>query len=302
MPGGAALDVVSVSLGSSRRDTDQTTELLGREVRFRRLGVDGDLKAAIKLIGELDGRVSAIGLGGIDLYVPVRSRRYYFRDALKMARAARRTPVVCGAGLKGTLERAAVGTLAPQLQLEGRKVLMVSAVDRFGMAQAFVELGADVVFGDLMFLLSVPLELRSLASLERVATLLLPPIVRLPFKWIYPTGERQEKAPEPRFGAAYDRAELIAGDWHLVKRFAPARLDGKLVLTNTTTADDVEFLRSRGAAGLITTTIRLGDRSIGTNLLEAALVAAEGADGELEQSRYLDLIGAAGLAPTTVEL
>ncbi len=302
MAGGGALDVVSVSLGSSRRDTDQTVELLGHEVRFRRLGVDGDVEVAAKLISELDGRVSAIGLGGIDLYVPVRSRRYYFRDALRMARAARTTPVVCGAGLKGSLERAAVAKLAPVLGLSGRRVLMVSAVDRFGMAQALVELGADVTFGDLMFLLGVGVEIKRLSSLERLAATLLPVITRLPFTWIYPTGARQESAPKQRFGAAYDRAEVIAGDWHLVKRYAPARLDGKVVLTNTTTAEDVEFLRGRGAASLVTTTMRLGERSIGTNLLEAAFVAIDGAKGELPGERYLELIAAAGLEPTTIAL
>lgn len=302
MAAGKALDVVSVSLGSSRRDTDQTVELLGHEVRFRRLGVEGDVAAAARLISELDGTVSAIGLGGIDLYVPVRSRRYYFRDALRMARAAKSTPVVCGAGLKGSLERASVAKLAPVLGLANRKVLMVSAVDRFGMAQALSELGADVTFGDFMFLLGIGVELKSLPALERLATTLLPVITRLPFSWIYPTGERQDRAPKQRFAAAYDRADVIAGDWHLVKRYAPEDLSGKVVLTNTTTAEDVEFLRSRGAASLVTTTLRLGERSIGTNLLEAAFVAIEGATGELPGARYLELIEAAGLEPTTLNL
>lgn len=302
MRGGGALDVVSVSLGSSRRDTDQTVELLGREVRFRRMGVEGDVKAAAELISELDGRVSAIGLGGIDLYVPVRSRRYYFRDALRMARAARTTPVVCGAGLKGSLERSAVVKLAPELGLSRRRVLMVSAVDRFGMAQALVELGADVTFGDMMFLLGVGIEIKRLSMLERLAAMLLPVITRLPFAWIYPTGTRQESAPKPRFATAYDGADVIAGDWHLVKRYAPPRLDGKVVLTNTTTAEDVEFLRSRGAASLVTTTLRLGERSIGTNLLEAAFVAIDGARGELPGERYLELIAQAGLEPTMLHL
>lgn len=296
------LDVVSVSLGSSRRDTDKTATLLGSEVRFRRMGVDGDLRAAVALIAELDGRVSAIGLGGIDLYVPIKSRRYYFRDALRMARAAQRTPVVCGAGLKGTLERSAVEVLAPRLQLAGRKVLMVSAVDRYGMAQALVERGADVTFGDLMFALGIGIGIKRLGTLEGLAGTFLPVITRVPFKWIYPTGSSQEKPSGSRFGAAYESADVIAGDWHYVKRYVPARLDGKVILTNTTTAEDLEFLRGRGAATVITTTMRLGDRSIGTNLLEAALVALEGASGELSQARYLELIAAAKLEPMVIDL
>lgn len=271
-------------------------------MRFRRLGVDGDLRAAVALIGELDGRVSAIGLGGIDLYVPVKARRYYFRDAQRMARAAQHTPVVCGAGLKGTLERAAVEALAPRLKLAGRKVLMVSAVDRYGMAQALVERGADVTFGDLMFALGIRVAIKRLTTLETLAQLLLPVLTRVPFKWLYPTGGDQEKSPRARFASAYEDAEVIAGDWHFFMRYAPDRLDGKVILTNTTTAEDVESLRSRGAAGLITTTMRLGDRSIGTNLLEAAFVGLEGASGELPHARYRELIAEARLEPTVIDL
>ena len=41
----------------------------------------------------LMGRVC---LGGIDPYFLVRDRRYYLKDAVRLAKAARRTPVVCG--------------------------------------------------------------------------------------------------------------------------------------------------------------------------------------------------------------
>ncbi len=302
MPTSLPLVVVSVSLGSSRRDTDQTITFLGHQVRFRRMGVDGNLGAAVKLVGELDGKVSAIGLGGIDLYVPVRERRYFFKDAKRMASAAKRTPVVCGAGLKDSLERSVVARLAPEFGFAGAKVLMVSAVDRFGMAQAFVEQGADVTFGDLMFALGIGKEIKSLATLERLARILLPVVTRVPFAWLYPLGDKQNAAPQERFRRVYDEADVIAGDWHFLKRYAPAALPGKIVLTNTTTAEDLEFLRSRGVKTLITTTLRLGERSIGTNLLEAAMVAVEGASGELTRERYLQLIDEAGLVPSVIHL
>ena len=84
------LEVVSVSLGSVSRDTDQVVTILDRQVHVRRVGVGGDLRRARDLIRELDGKVDAFGLGGIDLYVAVRGRRYYFRQALELARAAKR--------------------------------------------------------------------------------------------------------------------------------------------------------------------------------------------------------------------
>ncbi len=64
------LTVVSVSLGSSSRDKTSRATFLGEEIELRRVGTDGDLQKAHAMIAELDGKVDAIGLGGIDLYLP----------------------------------------------------------------------------------------------------------------------------------------------------------------------------------------------------------------------------------------
>lgn len=300
---GRVLQVVSVSLGSASRDTDQVVTLLDREVRVRRVGVGGDLKRARELISELDGQVDAFGLGGIDLYVSVRGRRYYFRDAVNLARAAKRTPVVCGAGLKDSLERLTVRALEERLDLQRRDVLMVSAVDRFGMAEELHARARSVLFGDLIFALGLPIPVRSIGALERLAHTLMPVISKVPFKWLYPVGEAQEKAPVPeKFARYYREVDILAGDWHYIRRYAPRDLAGKVLLTNTTTAADLEFMRQRGVSLLITTTPRFNGRSLGTNLLEAALVATEGASGELSSGRYVELIEQAGIVPTVADL
>lgn len=296
-------EVVSVSLGSSTRDTKQQLDLLGHSVTITRRGVDGDLAAAERLICELDGEVAAFGLGGIDLYFLVRDRRYYLKDAVRLAKAARRTPVVCGAGLKDSLERKAVADLDSVLAWRGKRVLLVSGADRFGMADELVRHGAEVVCGDLMFALGLDVPLRSLKALERAARILLPVITRVPFRWVYPVGSSQDQTPEAgRFDKYYQWADVIAGDWHFIRKHAPASLADKTIFTNTTTAADVEILRARGAKTLITTTPRFGSRSIGTNLLEAAFVAVEGASGELGKERYGQLIVEAGLRPAITEL
>ena len=61
-----------------------------------------------------------------------------------------------------------------------------------------------------------------------------------------------------------------------MRQFMPDRLDGKIVLTNTVTATNIEELRSRGVAKLITTTPDFEGRSFGTNVIEAALLALLG--------------------------
>ncbi len=290
---------VSVSLGSAKRDTDQVIDLLGQQVRIERRGVGGDIASARALIASLDGQVDAIGLGGIDLFVQWAGARYYVREARGLAQAAVRTPVVCGAGLKHTLERRSIELLAPSLGWRDRRVLVASAVDRFGLTEALVQHGADLRFGDLAFLLGLPVFLRSPRTLDAVARTVAPVVVQLPFSWIYATGSKQDRTTtSERYRWVYDWAEVIAGDWHLIRRYAPARLDGLTILTNTTTRDDVAFLRNAGAARLVTTTPRYTGRSLATNLLEAALVAVHG--GYLEAADYERSLDAMGYRPTEV--
>ncbi len=292
--------MVSVSLGSSRRDSVVELELLGERVILERRGTDGDFQRALCLIAELDGQVEAIGLGGIDLYLWAGGRRYTIRDAQRLKDAARKTPVVDGSGLKHTLERRAVAQLAGLINWKETKVLLPSAVDRFGLAEALHEAGAQVLYGDFIFALGLPIPLYSLSFLQKLASVLLPLLTQLPFPLLYPTGEKQERRVVDWRSRYYLWADLVAGDWHYIKRHMPDAMKGKTVLTNTTTEEDVAFLRERGVRRLITTTPRLNGRSFGTNVMEALLVALAGRElGEEEYLRYIDLLG---LRPQVLEL
>lgn len=271
-----AISVLSVSLGSSKRDKKVSTALLGEQVIIERRGTDGDINAAIRLIREMDGKVDAIGLGGIDLYLWVGDRKYVVRDALKMAQAARKSPVVDGSGLKNTLERRTVEWLAQKFEgtpkLSDSRAMMTSGIDRTGMAQSLWKYCRSVVFGDLAFALGIGIPIRSLKTLFFLGSVLLPIVTRLPFTWIYPTGEKQEKQT-PKYPKLFESADWICGDFHYIKRYAPSNLNGKVILTNTTTEEDVTMLAGRGVRWLVTTTPVFEGRSFGTNLLEACIVA-----------------------------
>ncbi len=295
--------VVSVSLGASSRDHAVEVDILGERFSIERIGTDGDLKRALELLKELDGEADAFGMGGIDLYVRAGGRRYALRQAVALARAPRRTPIVDGGGLKDTLERRVVRYVdAHVLPLRGRRVLMVVAVDRFGMAETLVELGARVTFGDLAFTLGIPVPIRSLEALDRLARILAPIVCQLPIAMLYPTGKKQDEN-RPRFGRFFQENEVIAGDFHFIRRYMPADLTGKTILTQTVTRRDVEELRRRGARLLITTTPELEGRSFGTNVMEAVLVAAAGKRPEaMTAADYEGLLDRLNFAPRVVWL
>lgn len=278
-------------------------DLLGERVDVSRVGVDGKLDKALAMIEQLDGTVDAIGLGGIDVYLYAGNDRYAFRDGLKLLNAAKTTPVVDGSGLKNTLERNAVVFMQEQLGigLRGKRVLMVSALDRFGMAQALVKAGADVIFGDFIFALDLDRPVRGLDEFEEMARKYLPDAMKLPFQFFYPTGKKQDRPPQPKYPEYYEDAEIIAGDYHFMRQFMPERLDGKTILTNTVTASDVDFLRDHGITRLVTTTPDFGGRSFGTNVVEAALVALLGKRWEdVTQDDYGRLLRDLDLKPRVI--
>jgi hypothetical protein len=113
--------VVSISLGSSTRDHSAEINLLGQSFLVRRIGTDGDMQKMIRFIRDNDGKVDAFGLGGMDLYIQAVNRRYTFRDAQKVAGAARITPILDGSGLKNTLERKVVDYLLQETDILAEK-------------------------------------------------------------------------------------------------------------------------------------------------------------------------------------
>jgi hypothetical protein len=152
-----------------------------------------------------------------------------------------------------------------------------------------------------MFALGIPIAFHTPDELKRFAALLMPIAGRLPFEWVYPTGEQQEKWI-PKFEKWYNWATVIAGDCHYIKRHMPRRLEGKVICANTTTVEDVGRFRSAGASWLVTSTPLLDGRTFGTNMMEAALIAASGQGRVLTHAELDELIDKLGWTPALQKL
>jgi hypothetical protein len=223
---------------------------------------------------------------------------------LKLVQDVKRTPYVDGGGLKETLERRVMQAIQQPLgeALHPKTAFLVAGITRYGMTESFIETGYECVFGDLMFGLDIPLPVRGLHSLNRLARLLLPIVGHMPLSMLYPTGEKQEHVT-PKYEKYYWANHVIGGDFLYIKQHMPATgMQGKVIVTNTTTEADVAFLRERGLAYLITTTPLLEGRTFGTNMMEAALVAASGKGRVLTAPELNELIEQLGFGPTVQKL
>ena len=296
---------VSISIGSSKRNKAVEVTLLGEKVSIERIGTDGDMEAAALKYKELDGKVDAFGVGGADLGALVDGKWFPLYSVQPMVRFVKKTPLVDGGGLKNTLENRAPAFLDAKIgdyiNSRGRKVLVALGMDRWGLSKSFVEAGYETIFGDFMFGLDLPIAIHKISQLKTLGNLLMPIVGRVPFAWIYPTGEKQEKRT-PKWGKYYAWATIIAGDCHYIKRFMPDDLTGKVIVTNTTTPEDVEVFRKAGVKYLVTTTPVLDGRSFGTNMMEAALVAVSGKGRPLTWPELNEMLDNLGFEPQLQEL
>lgn len=294
---------VSISLGSTTRDKAVEIELLGEKVRIERIGTNGDEAKARQMFREMDGKVDAFGVGGIDLGVHTPWKFYPLHGALKLVQDVKQTPYVDGSGLKETLEARVMQWVEQKIgdKIQPKTAFLVAGITRYGMTESFIKAGYQCVFGDLMFGLDIPMAIHSMSSLNILARILMPVVGRMPLSMLYPTGEKQEQVT-PKYEKYYQGNTVTGGDFLYVKQHMPEDMHGKIIVTNTTTPADVEFLKKRGIKYLVTTTLSFDGRTFGTNMMEAALVAVAGKKRVLTTDELNTLIDRLGFEPQLQEL
>lgn len=296
--------ILSISVGSSSRDHTTKHVFLGQECELSRQGTDGDFEKAVQRYIDMDGKVDAFGVGGVEFYLRVGKKKYYFKDVSRIRKSIKISKVGDGNGVKGLLERRAFQALEKHLNekenktLKGMPALLTTAVDRYGMGEAMVDAGLDLTIGDLMFALGLPFPVKKLSTVRVIAATLLPVITRLPFTWFYALGAEQDKPPQQKWDKYYQQAQVLGGDFIQIRQYMPDDLTGKIVVTNTTTAKNVEELKKRNLHILVTVTPRLEGRSFGTNVMEATLLALmDKPQSEVTDADFADLIDRIPLQP-----
>jgi predicted amino acid dehydrogenase len=294
-------EIVSISLGPSSRDYELTTRLFDNEFHVQRFGTDGDVRRARELVGQFDGRSHAIGLGAMNLTFRVGSRTYNHDQIQYVASAAQSTPVVDGVHLKSTWDRWAMAQIAQEhgQLLRHKRALVVSGVARYGMARVLGSYTDTLLFGDPVFQLNLPFFLSSFHQLEWYAAQVLPVLCRASYGRFFPTGADPELRT-PRGERGFSQAQIIAGDFAYIQRFAPDNLQGKTIITDSLTVQDTEDLRGRGVESLITMTPPLGqeDLCVGSDVLEAIFVSVMDRPlAEISEDDFLNLVSRSELEP-----
>ncbi|MEI8167096.1 MAG: serine carboxypeptidase, partial [Chloroflexales bacterium] len=299
--------IVSISLGSSARDYSFTTTILGRAIAVERIGTNGDIARAAELVRSFDGQVDAIGLGGLTPVFRVGRARYPHREAIQIAAQAHRTPVVDGGVVKATLERWAVAQANRKLPglFHYKKILLTSGIERYQLASAIAQYDGELRFADPLIHLGLPFlpVPRTLEQLELYAATTLPITALLPYRLLHPVALDQA-GYDPRAASLFQWAQVIAGDFAFIRRFAPPDLTGKAIVTDDPSPAEIDDLRRRGVTTLVTMTPPISEVRpfVAADVLEAMITAIQETGAQPGEADALDFIAAAGWGATVEDL
>jgi predicted amino acid dehydrogenase len=282
--------------------------MFGEEVCLRRFGADGNLERVVQLVGQLDGQVDAIGLDRMRIHYRVGRRQYPQRHVQRIVQAARTTPVVDGWHVQHTLGRWTVSQVARQQPgiFSHKRVFVLSGIEDYALAQVLTNFSDRILFGDPLFQLNLPFALRGFRQLGWYVGLVLPLLCRnqvgipgLPTEdgsWSKGLGLRAEGEAARLFR----QAQVIVGDIPTIRRFAPEDLGGKIVISDSLSAVEIEDLRERGVEALVTLTPPLGEEQpfVGAEVVEAVLVSlGEDPKPRSDTDRILNLVARSELEP-----
>jgi len=96
--------VIGVTLGSSQKDFEFTSDFLGQEYSIKRVGTDGDTAKAWELMRRYQARGDAIGLGEVTDHYHVGVRTIENKTAKELMHVVTRVPVTTGAMLRRLLQ------------------------------------------------------------------------------------------------------------------------------------------------------------------------------------------------------
>jgi predicted amino acid dehydrogenase len=289
-------NVIGVSLGAHSQDFEFTTRFLGQRMNVRRLGADGSIERAAKLLEQWETRADAIGLG-LTGSGGAAGAGGGDQTAGGLAQRVTRVPVTTGDRLGEIFLEWAVRRAQARLGgfFNNARVLFLSGAANYKLAMSMSEYTDNLLFADPLRV-GVPKLLTSLDALTlytRAAHYLADwkPRRRLPV----PVLDLWSKHVLRK---ALQSATVVVAPVHELDEFGLEELAGKTIITSTVNNERLAQFRDKGVHTVIDGAPFMAGSVLAPHLLDAMIVAATGkAPGELLEDDYLDIIGELQLEP-----
>ncbi len=290
--------VVTVSLGSSKQDFKFETDFLGHRFQVQRLGADDDVGKAWELMRRQQASADAIGLGEVGDHYRVGQDTRINKETHRLLNVVTRVPATTGATLRRLLQVRAVRHVQNELgnYFNNNLVLFLSGMRNYDMAVAMSDYTPNLKFADALAQTGTPTMLTSLTQLELYAK---------GSDWALSgrPGEMLEAAlsgfKSSRIAAEVAKAHVIVGTFHELQGVGDAKnLAGKTVITSAVDETRLAFFKQCKVNLVVDVSPQLFDRVIGTNVIEAMILAALGKPPEsVSDDDFIEIIDELAIKP-----
>lgn len=290
--------VVGISLGSSAQDFEFSTSFLGVRLHVRRLGTNGSLAKATRLLKYWDKRADAIGLGVLKDGYKAGAYKFIDADSVKLKAVALKAPVTLGGSLGDILQEWAVRHAQVELgsYFNNARTLLFSGLKNYKLAMSMAEYTDNLAFADPLTQLGVPKLLTSLDALQLYAS-----GAHYVRDWQLPRALSSGPVKEwTRFlmRKAMQKATVVVAPVYELDEFGLEELAGKTLITSTVSEDRMADLATKGVHMVIDGAPVMHGHTIGPDLFDAMICAATGKHpDELLEDDYLEIIIGLALAP-----
>ena len=290
--------VVTVTLGSSKKDFEFKTTFLGQEFSVRRLGADKDSSKAWELMRRQQANADAIALSDMVDHYHVGLRTVVNRESQRLMQVVTRVPVTTGASLRRLLQVRAVRHVQKELgnYFNNNLVLFLSGMRNYDMAVALSDYTRNLSFADPVFQAGSPLLLSSLEQLELYAKgkELLPGIVPGKFlKSVLSTLKNKIVAN------AVAKSHVIVGTFREIQAVSSSgNLDGKTLITSAIDDEALAFFAKHKVNLVVDVSPKLFDKVVGISTITAMILASTGkSESELSDHDFEEIINELDIKP-----
>jgi predicted amino acid dehydrogenase len=265
--------VVTVTLGSSKRDYTFETDFLGHHFQVRRLGADDDTNKAWDLMRRHQAKADAIGLGEVGDHFHVGQDTLINKETRRLLKVVTRVPVTTGAKLRRLLQVRAVHQVQNHLgnYFNNNLVLFLSGMRNYDMAVALSDYTPNLKFADALAQTGAPKMLTSLGQLEMYAR---------GSDWVLSgkPGEILEGAlsglKSKLMMREVAKSHVVVGTVAELRAVGrPGSFAGKTIITSAVDDDAFGFFRKCEANLVIDTSPQLFEHVVGINVIEAMILA-----------------------------
>jgi predicted amino acid dehydrogenase len=265
--------IVTVSLGSSKKDFEFTTEFLGQEFSIHRMGADESVTKAWELMRRQQAHADAIGLSEISDHINVGMRTLINKETRRLTSVVTRVPVTTGATLRRLLQVRAVRYVQKELgrYFDNNLVLFLSGMRNYDIAVALSDYTRNLSFADALLQTGAPVLLTSLDQLELFAKgseLVLNGRPGQLLESAFPGFKNQQ------LSGAVAKSHVVVGTFGEIKAVGtPANLEGKTLITSAIDDERMAFFKKCKVNLVVDVSPKLFERVVGINVIEAMILA-----------------------------